>query len=325
MVELEPEDVRRPAEAGARLVALRQLDEARAACERLPDAGDAEAIHDLRVALRRLRSTLIAYHGFLDPDATSEALSGLGRLASRTGVARDAQVALTWLRTERAELRPARSRMLDPLVETLEARVAAQHAREIEGLGADFAHIERELRTSLETYRARVAPAGAARPASLASVASSALKTTAAELEAALARVTGPRTSASTRRIVATRLRYLLEPVRRISTRSGAARELEAPAGPDRRPPRPRRAQGPSSSRRSSRRRSPTASALAARFARGFQPSAACARRSEPAARAPGALAREPTRCSRSSRRPGSARRARIFARLADFSTALRG
>jgi len=220
MVELAPEDARRPAEAGARLIAMRLLDEARAACARLPDASDAEAIHDLRVAVRRLRSTLAAYRDSLDAEVTGDALGDLGRLASRTGAARDAQVALAWLRKERAALRPARGRGLDPLVETLEARVAAQQERESRDLAADFARVERPLRLSLETYRARVAPAGdARRPASLAAVASAALGSTASELEAALARVTSREEidAEHAARIVAKRLRYLLEPVRLLS------------------------------------------------------------------------------------------------------------
>ncbi len=224
MVELGPEDVRRPAEAGTRLIAMRLLDEACTACARLPDASDADAIHDLRVALRRLRSTLAAYRDSLDPDVTGEALANLGRLSSRTSYARDAQVALDWLRSERAELRPARARALDPLVDALEARIAAQQARESEDLAAEFAKVERELRASLETYRARVAPVGDARPATLAAVASAALQTTAAELEASLANVTGRDAVAAEHvaRIVAKRLRYLLEPVRRLSP-DGAA------------------------------------------------------------------------------------------------------
>lgn len=219
MVELEPADVSRPAEAGARLVALRQLDEARAACARVRDPSDAEAIHDLRVALRRLRSTLSAYHSFLDPDTTRDALSSLGRLASWTGGTRDAQVALDWLRIEGAELRPARGRLLEPLVDSLAARVAAQHAGECDGVASEFARIERELRISLETYRARVSTEGDVRGPSLAAAASGALQTTAAELESALARVTGPEQIEAEHeaRIVAKRLRYLLEPVRRLS------------------------------------------------------------------------------------------------------------
>jgi CHAD domain-containing protein/CYTH domain-containing protein len=216
MVELERDDVLRPAEAGARLVALGQLDEARAACARLPDLGDGEVIHDLRVALRRLRSTLTAYRAFLDPNATDDALLRVGRIASQTGSTRDAQIALYWLRAERNELRPARSALLAPLVESLEAEIRARQARESVGLAADFARFERELRSSLESYRAWVSPGGDARRPSLAALASGALQTTAAELEGALARVTGadeiePEHAA---RIVAKRLRYLLEPVR---------------------------------------------------------------------------------------------------------------
>jgi CHAD domain-containing protein/CYTH domain-containing protein len=187
--------------------------------KRARSVSDSDAIHDLRVALRRLRSTLAAYRGYLDPDATGDALSSLGRIAARTGAARDAQVALDWLRHERALLRPSRGRLLDPLVEALEARLASQHAGEAKGVGAEFATIERELRISLETYRARVAASGDARDPSLAAVASSALQTTAGELESALGSVTGPEQIGAEHeaRIVAKRLRYLLEPVQRLS------------------------------------------------------------------------------------------------------------
>lgn len=218
MVELEPEDVRRPAEAGARLVALRQLDEVQASCARVSDPNDVEAIHDLRVSLRRLRSTLAAYRGFLDPETTGDALARLARLASRTGEARDAQVSLEWLRCERAELRPARGRWLDPLIESLELVVSSRQGRSDTGLASDFAGIERDLRGTLETYRARVSSGGEARSPSLAAVAAGEIRATAEELEAALAGVTGPEDVASEHRarIVAKRLRYLLEPVRRL-------------------------------------------------------------------------------------------------------------
>src|SRR3989441_7903639 len=49
-----------PAPRAAHRIALSLLDAATAARERLPDAGDAEALHDFRVAMRRLRSTLRA-------------------------------------------------------------------------------------------------------------------------------------------------------------------------------------------------------------------------------------------------------------------------
>ena len=46
-------------------IALTHLDAARAAHERLKDASDTEALHDFRVALRRLRSVLRAYRPWL--------------------------------------------------------------------------------------------------------------------------------------------------------------------------------------------------------------------------------------------------------------------
>src|SRR5207244_4645218 len=48
-------------EAAARLLALEALDEALAASERLGDDADSEALHDFRVALRRLRSFFRGY------------------------------------------------------------------------------------------------------------------------------------------------------------------------------------------------------------------------------------------------------------------------
>ena len=51
----------RPAAEATRLIALGYLDDASAAATRLDDPEDEEALHDFRVALRRLRSTLRAY------------------------------------------------------------------------------------------------------------------------------------------------------------------------------------------------------------------------------------------------------------------------
>src|SRR6266850_1669538 len=80
MVELERTEALRPAAEGARLVALRQLDEARAALVRVGDVEDDEAIHDVRVALRRLRSSLAAYRALLDEGAALRGLTRAGKL-----------------------------------------------------------------------------------------------------------------------------------------------------------------------------------------------------------------------------------------------------
>lgn len=55
-------------------------------------AGDADAVHDLRVATRRLRSLLATYRRVLDRDITDPVRDELRWLGAEVGAARDAQV-----------------------------------------------------------------------------------------------------------------------------------------------------------------------------------------------------------------------------------------
>ena len=216
MVELERTEVLRPAAEGARLVALRQLDEARAALVRVGDLEDDEAIHDVRVALRRLRSSLAAYRPLLDEASAQRALARAGSLAGQMGGARDAEVWLAWLGPKREVARPRRRKALDALAAELEARLRLERARAIEGLGDRFEELEAELRASLSTYVAPVTPARAPAAPTFALAASDALRAASAELERALAAVTGPDHARDEHlaRISAKRVRYVLEPVR---------------------------------------------------------------------------------------------------------------
>lgn len=78
----------------AGLVGVR-LDEMAAACRRLQKGGDAEALHDMRVAMRRLRSLFRAYPDTLD--VPKKQVKKLKKLARGTNAARDAEVRLAWL------------------------------------------------------------------------------------------------------------------------------------------------------------------------------------------------------------------------------------
>jgi CHAD domain-containing protein/CYTH domain-containing protein len=86
-----------PVRAGIRLVALGRLDDALAARERLVHARDDEALHDFRVALRRLRSGLRAYERWFTDTIGRSDRRKLKRLAGATGDARDIEVHLAWL------------------------------------------------------------------------------------------------------------------------------------------------------------------------------------------------------------------------------------
>ncbi|MGH7610318.1 MAG: CHAD domain-containing protein [Candidatus Dormibacteria bacterium] len=72
-----------------------RADDLRWAAARLPMAGDSQAVHDVRVALRRLRETAHAFAGCLDsrPDLAAQ----LRRQERRLGPLRDAEVRLELL------------------------------------------------------------------------------------------------------------------------------------------------------------------------------------------------------------------------------------
>src|SRR5947208_1480322 len=79
-----------------------------AARERLTYSDDAEALHDFRVAMRRLRSTLRAYQPQLDAVVPPKLRRRLRDLARATGEARDVEVQIASLEHRRDELPPAR-------------------------------------------------------------------------------------------------------------------------------------------------------------------------------------------------------------------------
>ncbi|HYI00174.1 CHAD domain-containing protein [Hyalangium sp.] len=76
---------------------LRQLEQAEAAAERLHHPDDAEALHDLRVALRHLRTYLTAYRKLFAKAVSLKSLEDLRNLTRLTGPARDAEVQAAWL------------------------------------------------------------------------------------------------------------------------------------------------------------------------------------------------------------------------------------
>ena len=81
MARLELEELTRPPEEGARLVALRILEDAGAALARVCAGEGPDALHELRVSLRRLRSTLQAFAAAVSSDVRpTQALERLREL-----------------------------------------------------------------------------------------------------------------------------------------------------------------------------------------------------------------------------------------------------
>lgn len=204
----------RPPEEGARLIALSYLDQAAAARKRLSDPADAEALHDFRVALRRLRSLLRAYGDLLADSVPKKLARRLKRLAGATGPGRDAEVQLEWLRDQGSHLvyrqRPGYTWML--------ARVNDCRREAYEGLqeeiDRDFPDLDEDLRRRLSVYRTKVHLNPEAPPPTLGEVTAAILHDQIAELVAHLATVkdADDKDEAHQARISAKRVRYLLEP-----------------------------------------------------------------------------------------------------------------
>jgi CHAD domain-containing protein len=154
----------RPAGEVCRRLFGEQLDRAAAACERLGDRDDAEALHDFRVALRRLRGTLRAFPEPLAGGVGRRWSRRLGDLAGATGEGRDAEVALAWVEAQRPHLNWRQRRGLRWYVQRLAARKERAYAQVETAVPARFAALAERLRRRLVTPAA--APTAAVAEAS---------------------------------------------------------------------------------------------------------------------------------------------------------------
>ena len=191
----------------ARLAAL-YLKDAASACKRLADPSDAEALHDFRVALRRLRSLVQAYRPWLDGALPRKLRRKIGKLARRTGPARDAEVQLAWLREAQRNAGDAECLGVQWFVEYLAARRDEEYLVLREVLPADFPRLRRRLLARLDRAAgAAVVPFGVA--------AAQRLRESAADFKAHLEQVHGVADEEEIHRarIAGKRLRYLLEPL----------------------------------------------------------------------------------------------------------------
>ncbi|MFL6201131.1 MAG: CHAD domain-containing protein [Thermoanaerobaculia bacterium] len=205
----------RPPEEGARLIALSWLDQAVAAFPRLQDPADAEALHDFRVGLRRLRSCLRSYRPWLEESLPKKLRRRLRDLAGSTGPGRDTEVQIDWLRGRSRHLGSYHRAGLAWIVGRLEERLRAANEEMSARLPKELPRIEADLRDRLSTYHTEIHLAAGGRPSpTLAEVTAGILRRQATELESHLARVDGPEDEheAHEARISAKRLRYLLEP-----------------------------------------------------------------------------------------------------------------
>jgi CHAD domain-containing protein len=201
-----------PSTTGARVLALGRLADAEEAGARLGDPADAEALHDFRVAVRRLRSTLRLLAPALKGVLGEKPARRLARVTRRTGPARDAEVLSAWLQEARGQLGAPYRGALDWLLDRVERR-RAEGAREV--LEEALPRFRRLAPRLTRRLSARPRPASDI-PPTLAALLAGVIRAQARALREALAAVVGGEDAVGLHRarIEGKRLRYLLEPLR---------------------------------------------------------------------------------------------------------------
>ena len=221
-------------EEGARRVALSFVREAQEACDRLKDgahrADDTEALHDMRVALRRLRSAMRAYAQVLDEAIPKKRRKNLRSLVQSTNEARDAEVQLSWIDENHEALSEVERLGADAWRRALEETKHHAYRQIIEDKVPRLRSLLVQLARDLSEYDVHCVVFASDAEATFGEVASDTLALLLRDLEKALARVRSHEDEAEAHeaRIVGKRLRYALEPLREVSPEAGEAlRELK--------------------------------------------------------------------------------------------------
>lgn len=203
-----------PVDEGSRRLALIHLQDAVAARGRVTGSADADALHDYRVAVRRLRSCLRAYARPLRSSLTEKTLRRLRRLAHGTNRSRDLDVHLVWLGEQGHKVGEAERLG----VAWLHERLTADRDRAWEDMldldEALFPRIHARLVRRLSRFRTTIDLDDGPRRRSTAAVAARRVRAAAGLLKQRLHQVQGYSSvdAIHRARIAAKHLRYLLEP-----------------------------------------------------------------------------------------------------------------
>lgn len=211
----DPELLDEPAERAARVVAIGLLHRATKARSRLDHATDPDALHDLRVAVRRLRSWLRSWRPWLRGSTPKKALRRLKNAARITGASRDAEVHIEWLRAQRGALSARQRHGLSWLIERLEEE-KRENDRLVATKGARaFDRAQETLARKLPFYLARIDSDGAEPPRRFAHVLAELLRAQAGVLARRLASIEDDDDADHIHRarLTGKRLRYLVEPI----------------------------------------------------------------------------------------------------------------
>ena len=203
-----------PAEEAARFIALSLLDALRSARARL-GTEDPEALHDFRVALRRLRTCLRTYRPQLEDGVDRRTRRRLRRIARASRESRDLEVHIAWSREQAASLGDRQRAGVEWLIASLEHRRREADAALGETVEREFERAIEPLQRGLSTYQVTLSLDPARRVRTAAAVVGARVLQLSGDLEVALGDVhtIQDEEPAHRARIAAKRLRYVLEPI----------------------------------------------------------------------------------------------------------------
>jgi CHAD domain-containing protein len=194
-----------------RIVARELLAKVRETAERLGVEEDRDAIHDFRVALRRLRSWLRAFDDELRATVRPKVQRRLKRIAGATRTSRDCEVHIEWLERFAKSQRGKYKKATEWLVEDLKAQKAEADLELRKAVDRDLERTSAQLGKGLSHYLVDLD-----KPADPMAFALAKLIRDHAESAANCMRKiesVGDRAEAHEARIAIKRLRYVIEPL----------------------------------------------------------------------------------------------------------------
>jgi CHAD domain-containing protein len=205
----------RPPEEASRLIALSLLLRVENAAERLHAGEDGDALHDFRVAVRRLRSVLRAYREPLRGSVKKRHRRRLRDLARATGPGRDAEVAAAWIGDQRGELSAEQRHGADWLQQRYLARRGRGQEEVVRRLDEELATVAGELRDALGVYTRQVRLDGEGSKDSFGELVGAEARRDVERLADLLGAIGSAADGDAVHRarLAAKRLRYLLEPL----------------------------------------------------------------------------------------------------------------
>jgi CHAD domain-containing protein/CYTH domain-containing protein len=195
----------------ARRIAQDLLSKAREAQGKLDAGDDPEALHDFRVALRRLRSWLRAFEDTLADTVSPKYRRRLGDVADATGESRDLEVHIEWV-TRFGRRQSKRNRTgVDWLCADLQTRKRRSDLALRRAIDAGFLPNATAVGERLDSFTSSVDEM----ETPFARAAAKLIRSQSAEARGALGAIgsIGDEAEAHAARIAAKRLRYLLEPL----------------------------------------------------------------------------------------------------------------